>query len=121
MKLKKYDKGGKYKMYGEGGVSPQKKPTYGPPRPPGYKEPTEEEKEESRGEAAYRKRRKEADRAYNQAIKEGATDAQATKIAEKYLSQGGKMYLKGGQVKLDKNKDGKISGADFKMMKLKKK
>jgi hypothetical protein len=26
-------------------------------------------------------------------------------------------YLKGGQVKLDKNKDGKISGADFKMMK----
>ena len=25
-------------------------------------------------------------------------------------------YLKGGQVKLDKNKDGKISGADFKMM-----
>jgi hypothetical protein len=30
---------------------------------------------------------------------------------------GGKMYLKGGQVKLDKNKDGKISGEDFKMMK----
>ena len=29
----------------------------------------------------------------------------------------GKKYLKGGQVKLDKNKDGKISGADFKMMK----
>jgi len=27
------------------------------------------------------------------------------------------MYLKGGQVKLDKNKDGKISGEDFKMMK----
>jgi len=25
--------------------------------------------------------------------------------------------LVGGQVKLDKNKDGKISGADFKMMK----
>jgi len=25
-------------------------------------------------------------------------------------------YLKGGQVKLDKNKDGKISGEDFKMM-----
>ena len=25
-------------------------------------------------------------------------------------------YLKGGQVELDKNKDGKISGADFKMM-----
>ena len=30
---------------------------------------------------------------------------------------GGKMYLKGGQVALDKNKDGKISGVDFKMMK----
>lgn len=32
---------------------------------------------------------------------------------------GGKMkkYLAGGQVKLDKNKDGKISGQDFKMMK----
>lgn len=25
-------------------------------------------------------------------------------------------YLKGGQVKLDKNKDGKLSGIDFKMM-----
>ena len=29
------------------------------------------------------------------------------------------MALKGGQKKLDKNKDGKISGADFKMMKKK--
>jgi hypothetical protein len=28
-----------------------------------------------------------------------------------------KKYLAGGQVKLDKNKDGKISGKDFKMMK----
>tara|TARA_R110002167_G_scaffold9468_1_gene43183 strand:+ start:147 stop:314 length:168 start_codon:yes stop_codon:yes gene_type:complete len=28
--------------------------------------------------------------------------------------------LKGNQVKLDKNKDGKISGKDFKMMKSKK-
>ena len=134
MKLKKYGKGGKYEMYGKGGVSPkksyskggdvdppQKKPVYGPPKPPGYKEPTEEEREESRGEAEYLKRRKEADRAYRQAIKEGATEAQAVKIAEKYLSQGGKMYLTGGQVKLDKNKDGKISGADFKMLRAKKK
>jgi hypothetical protein len=32
------------------------------------------------------------------------------------LSNGGEM-LKGGQKKLDKNKDGKISGEDFKMMK----
>ena len=32
------------------------------------------------------------------------------------FSTGGQM-LKGGQKKLDKNKDGKISGDDFKMMK----
>ena len=31
------------------------------------------------------------------------------------------MYLKGGQVKLDMNKDGKISGNDFAMMRKKKK
>ena len=36
-------------------------------------------------------------------------------------SKGGMMkYLKGGQVKLDKNMDGKITGADFKMMAKKK-
>ena len=35
----------------------------------------------------------------------------------KYGKGGMMKYLKGGQVKLDKNKDGKISGADFKMMK----
>ena len=121
MKIKKYGKGGKHDMYNKGGVSPQKKPVYGPPRPPGYTEPTSEEKEEARGEAAYVKRRAEADRAYNQAIKEGASEAQAIKIAENFLSQGGKMYLKGGQIKLDKNKDGKISGSDFKMMRVKKK
>lgn len=34
---------------------------------------------------------------------------------DKYYNNGGK--LSGGQYKLDKNKDGKISGADFKMMK----
>ena len=33
----------------------------------------------------------------------------------KYMNNGGKLV--GGQHKLDKNKDGKISGADFKMMK----
>ena len=34
---------------------------------------------------------------------------------------GGKMkkYLKGGQVKLDANKDGKITGDDFKMLRKK--
>ena len=46
-----------------------------------------------------------------------------------YYSKGGKMdkyskggmmkYLKGGQVKLDANKDGKISSVDFKMLKKK--
>ena len=34
---------------------------------------------------------------------------------------GAKKYLKGGQVKLDKNKDGKITGEDFKMLRAKKK
>ena len=33
------------------------------------------------------------------------------------MSTGGDTMLKGNQVKLDKNKDGKISGEDFKMMK----
>ena len=38
----------------------------------------------------------------------------------KKYSKGGMMkYLKGGQVKLDANKDGKISGEDFKMLKKK--
>lgn len=37
------------------------------------------------------------------------------------FKKGGKMYLKGGQVELDKNKDGKISGADFKILRAKKK
>ena len=43
---------------------------------------------------------------------------QGKKFRYKY---GGKMkkYLKGGQVKLDANKDGKISGEDFKMLRKK--
>ena len=40
-------------------------------------------------------------------------DAAANKFAVQNFEEGG---LIGGQVKLDKNKDGKISGADFKMM-----
>jgi len=42
---------------------------------------------------------------------------------DKKYKHGGKMkkYLKGGQVKLDDNKDGKISGEDFKILKAKKK
>jgi len=61
-------------------------------------------------------------------------EAQRTKYEERFMkikdkfSKGGKMkykkggmmkYLTGGQVKLDANKDGKISGADFKMLKKK--
>ena len=38
----------------------------------------------------------------------------------KTFNKGGASMLKGNQVKLDKNKDGKISGKDFKMMKSKK-
>jgi len=117
MKAKKYEKGGPVNP-------PQKKPVYGPPKPPGYKYPTKDEMEERRGERAYLAKRKEADRAYRQAIKEGATEEQATKIAEKYLDsfkKGGMMkYLKGGQLKLDANKDGKITGADFMMLRKKK-
>ena len=39
---------------------------------------------------------------------------------KKRMKRGGSA-LKGGQSKLDKNKDGKITGADFAMMKKKKK
>jgi len=35
----------------------------------------------------------------------------------RFFNKGGDTMLKGGQKKLDKNKDGKISGEDFKMMK----
>jgi len=123
MKLKKYGKGGKYKMYQDGGPVKAKKMS---------KEEREKELTkmadvaktrlaEMEGEKAYLAKRKIADREYRIAIKEGATPEQATKIAEKYMSMGGKMYLKGGQVKLDANKDGKITGADFKMLKAKKK
>ena len=115
----KYKKGGKVDP-------PQKKPVYGPPKPPGYKEPSREELKERKDEAAYLKKRKEADRVYRMTIKEGGTEAQATKAAEKILSRGsyksgGKLmkYLKGGQIKLDANKDGKISKADFMMLRKK--
>lgn len=125
----------KAKMKEGGKIPPQKKPVYGPPKPPGYKEPSREELKERKDEAAYLKRRKEADRAYESVIKDGGTKEQATKAAEKVLSRGsykggGKMeygyggklmkYLKGGQVKLDANKDGKITGADFMMLRKKK-
>lgn len=127
MKLKKYGKGGKYKMYQNGGPVKAKKKMMGPEKEPEEDLLTEKleklgnSKEEKEQEKAYLERRKRADLEYRIAIKEGATPEQAAKIAEKYMSMGGKMYLKGGQVKLDKNKDGKITGKDFKMMKAKKK
>ena len=43
----------------------------------------------------------------------------ANRLYNKQIKKPG--FLSGGQVKLDKNKDGKISGQDFKMMKKKKK
>lgn len=122
MKAKKYEKGGKAPQ-----EKPQNQPVYGPPKPPGYKYPTEEEMEERRGERAYLKRRKEADRAYKMVIQEGGTEEQANAAAEKVLSRGSykyggklKKYLKGGQFKLDVNKDGKITAADFMMLRKKK-
>ena len=48
-----------------------------------------------------------------QLVGDMARDAAANKFAVQNFEEGG---LIGGQVKLDKNKDGKISGADFKMM-----
>ena len=115
MKLKKYSKGGKYKMYQDGGPVKPKKKMIGPEKEPEKDLLTEKlemlgnSKEEKEQEKAYLERRKQAEREYKQAIKEGATPEQATKIAEKYLSQGGKMYLKGGQVK-SYNKGGKVIG-----------
>ena len=49
---------------------------------------------------------------------QGMTKKMGGGMMKKY-NKGGQM-LKGGQKKLDKNKDGKITGEDFKMMKAKK-
>ena len=115
MKLKKYGKGGSYKMYQNGGpVKAKKMPKEELERDAKM---AKERLEELAEEKKYLAKRAEADRQYRLAIKEGASEEQASKIAEKYL----RMYLKGGQVKLDANKDGKISGTDFKMLRAKKK
>lgn len=105
---KKYGKGGKYSMYEKGGVTTKKKKLSPAEREAETTKMANVAKErlaEMEAEKAYLKRRSEADRQYKQAIKEGATPEQATKIAEKYLKNGGKMsmYLKGGQVKPKKN------------------
>lgn len=43
------------------------------------------------------------------------------KAKKKTYSKGGKLmkYLKGGQIKLDANKDGEITGVDFMMLRKK--
>ena len=54
------------------------------------------------------------------AKKKGAKGAELLSPAAmmaRFFNKGGDTMLKGGQKKLDKNKDGKISGEDFKMMK----
>jgi len=53
--------------------------------------------------------------------KESAPVKKMTGGGKMDYGMGGKMkkYLAGGQVKLDKNKDGKITGVDFKMLKKK--
>ena len=54
------------------------------------------------------------------AKKKGAKGAELLSPAAmtaRFFNKGGDTMLTGGQKKLDKNKDGKISGEDFKMMK----
>lgn len=54
-------------------------------------------------------------------LEERQAERKAARSAKPRYKMGGKMkkYLKGGQVKLDANKDGKITGQDFKMLKKK--
>ena len=98
MKLKKYGAGGKYKMYQDGGPVKAKKKKMSPEEREAEMEKmagvAKERLEEMEGEKAYLARRKEAEREYRMALKEGATEEQALKIAEKYMSKyagGGKM------------------------------
>jgi hypothetical protein len=177
MKLKKYGKGGKYDMYGNGGgVNPKKKKMTPAEREAEITKMAgvaKERLEEMAGEKEYlakpnpavhnggktsnpdkkvrpevgkwyMKQSKEIkslfDNAFDSAYKRGASGAQARETAiravEKKIGKtiefkgggkmpsykkGGKMikYLKGGQVKLDANKDGKITGSDFMMLRKK--
>lgn len=105
MKLKKYGAGGKYTMYKDGGPVKPKKKMMGPEKEPKEDLLTEKlemlgnSKEEKAQEKAYLERRKQAEREYRMALKEGATEEQALKIAEKYMS---KYYGGGKMVKLKK-------------------
>lgn len=110
MKLKKYEGGGKYKMYNLGG------PVKGIAKAGAKKAQKEaelerdaamakERLEELAGEKEYLKKKKEADLAYKGALKDGATEEQATKLAEKILS-GVRVrgYKRGGMLKVKKKK-----------------
>lgn len=136
MKLKKYGKGGKYEMYGNGGgVKVTKKMVDDE-----FKKKFESSAnltndlatQLSKGvDAKGMPLKPAAKKALAEQIKKRKAQEQKMKASYRYVGTkvpAGKapfedddMYLKGGQVKLDANKDGKISGADFKMLKLKKK
>jgi len=136
MKLKKYGKGGKYEMYGNGGgVKVTKKMVDDE-----FKEKFESSANLTNDLATQLSKgvdskgmplKPAAKNALAEQIKKRKAQEQKMKASYRYVGTkvpAGKapfedddMYLKGGQVKLDANKDGKISGADFKMLKLKKK
>ena len=80
------------KKYRVGGQNPpQKKPkVFGPPKPKGYKYPTEEERKEAAGERAYVKLKNQVDREVRQMRKDGATEAQIEKHANAVLSKLGR-------------------------------
>ena len=108
MKAKKYEGGGKMKKYSKKPMTPQ------------------EQKEFDEMMRKYR----------NTMTSPVGGEAQRSKYEERFMqmrnrfSKGGKMYmgggkmmkyLKGGQMKLDANKDGMISKADFDMLRKMKK
>jgi hypothetical protein len=78
------------KMYRAGGQNvPQEKPkkkVYGPPKPPGYRKTTKAEDKERAGEEAYLKLREQVDREVRQMRKDGATEEQINRHANKVLS-----------------------------------
>lgn len=80
------------KKYRVGGQNPpQEKPkVFGPPKPKGYKYPTEEERKEAAGERAYVKLKNQVDREVEQMRKDGATEAQIEKHANAVLSKLGR-------------------------------
>ena len=143
MKLKKYGKGGKYDMYKKGGTLRGKKVTK-EMADKEFKKKFEESANFANKFAKYaetgvgpngmplsaKKRKEYAELAKSYKSKSSEMKPNyryvGTKLPAKdqpVYKKGGKMmkYLKGGQAKLDANKDGKISGEDFKMLRAKKK